>query len=89
MVALETFSRKHPAARRPLQRFLEVAEAADWPHLMAMKNSFRAADYTSSGMIIFNIAGNKYRLAARVDFNERIMYVESVLTHEEYRREVF
>lgn len=82
------FARKHPAARRPLQRFLEIVRDADGPHFTALKQSFAAADYApSTGTLIFDIGGNKYRLIARVDFGEQVLYVESVLTHGDYNRE--
>jgi mRNA interferase HigB len=83
------FAKKHSASRKPLLRFLEIARAADWPHFPALKRSFAAADYTSNGTIIFNIGGNKYRLAATVNFEKQILLIERVLTHEEYTREDF
>ena len=83
------FSGKHPRSRKPLARFLAISRAADWPRFPAVKESFPAADYASAtGTIIFDIGGNKYRLIARVDFEEQIMHIESVLTHEEYEREI-
>jgi mRNA interferase HigB len=39
------------------------------------------------GTLVFDIGGNKYRLVARVDFEEQILYVHRILTHEEYSRE--
>jgi mRNA interferase HigB len=83
------FARRHAASRTSLQRFLEIARAADWRHFPALKRSFAAADYTSSGMIIFDISGNKYRIVATVNFQEQILLIERVLTHEEYSRENF
>ena len=87
---LTEFSRKHAAAREPLPRFLEIARLAAWPHLPAVRQSFAAADYTASiGTLIFDIGGNKYRLIATVDFDEQILAIQRVLTHDEYTREVF
>jgi mRNA interferase HigB len=83
------FAKKHSASRKPLLRFLEIASAADWPHFPALKRSFAAVDYTSNGTIIFDIGGNKYRLAATVNFEKQILLIERVLTHEEYTREDF
>ncbi|MGA3190727.1 MAG: type II toxin-antitoxin system HigB family toxin [Bryobacteraceae bacterium] len=83
------FAQKHTASRKPLQRFLEIARAADWPHFPALKRSFAAADYTSRGMVIFDIGGNKYRLVVTVSFEKQILLIERVLTHEEYDREDF
>jgi mRNA interferase HigB len=86
---LVRFARKHAASRKPLQRFLGIARAGDWPHFPSLKRSFAAADYTSRGTIIFNISGNKYRLIATVNFEKQILLIERVLTHEEYSREEF
>ena len=86
---LAQFSKKHPRSRKPLARFLAISRAADWPHFPSVKDSFPAADYApATGTIIFDVSGNKYRLIARVDFEEQIMHIESVLTHEEYDREI-
>ena len=53
-----------------------------------MRESFASADYApATGTIIFNIGGNKYRLVATVDFDEQTLYIQSVLTHEQYDRE--
>ena len=81
------FEQKHPASRRPLQRFLEIARAAGWPHFPALRQTFAAADYSASGKIIFDIGGNKYRLLATVSFEKQIVLIERVLTHQEYSRE--
>jgi len=87
---LAAFSAKHPAARRPLARFLEIARLAEWPHFPAVKRSFAAAHYTPrTGGLVFDIGGNKYRLIARVDFEEQLLYIERIMTHEQYAREVF
>lgn len=80
------FAHEHPASRRPLQRFLEIARAAGWPHFAALRQSFAAADYIG-GKIIFDIGGNKYRLLATVSFEKQIVLIERVLTHQEYSRE--
>jgi mRNA interferase HigB len=86
--AIARFARKHAASRKPLQRFSEIARAATWPHVPAVKLTFATVDYApSTGTLIFDIGGNKYRLVARVDFEEEVLYIESVMTHEEYGRE--
>jgi mRNA interferase HigB len=82
------FASKHPVSRKPLQRFLAVAGAAVWPHFPAVKTTFPATDDApAAGTLIFNSGGNKYRLIARVDFQEQLLAIESVLTHREYDRE--
>ncbi len=80
------FSRKHPASRKPLQRFLEIVKQSNWQHFAAVRNTFASADYVS-GRLVFNLGGNKYRLIASVDFDDQILVVDEVMTHEEYDRE--
>jgi mRNA interferase HigB len=81
------FSRKHPAARKPVARFLTIAEAAEWPHFPAIKEDFPATDYApNTGTLIFDIGGNKYRLFAWVNFQMQHLVIREVLTHEEYDR---
>lgn len=80
------FARKHPASRRPLQRFLLLAKEANWPHFAAVKNTFAAADFVA-GRLVFDLGGNKYRVIASVDFDAQILVVDQVLTHQEYDRE--
>jgi mRNA-degrading endonuclease HigB of HigAB toxin-antitoxin module len=54
------------------------------------KQSFPATDYAAAtGTLIFDIGGNKYRLIARVDFEEQVLFIQRILTHEEYERENF
>lgn len=63
---------------------------AEWVHFPDVKRSFPAADYVSAtGTVIFDVGGNKYRLIARVDFDEQLLYIQEVLTHEEYDRKDF
>jgi mRNA interferase HigB len=84
------FAKRHAASRKPLQRFLTIVEAASWPHLPAAKEVFPSIDYAPfTGTLIFDIAGNKYRLVARVDFDEQMLYIQKVMTHAEYDREDF
>lgn len=82
------FARKHPASRKPLQRFVTIARAALWPHFPAVRETFPTADYApATGTLIFNVGGNKYRLIARVDFEEQLLVIQTILTHQEYTRE--
>ena len=36
--------------------------------------------------MIFDIGGNKFRVIACVDFDEQVLFIANVLTHEEYDR---
>jgi mRNA interferase HigB len=85
---LAGFAKKHPASRKPLQRFVTIARTALWPHFPAVKQTFPTADYApATGTRIFNIGGNNYRVIAPVDFDEQLFMIQTVLTHQEYDRE--
>jgi mRNA interferase HigB len=82
------FAKRHAASRKPLARFLAIVRAANWPHFPAVKQSFPSADYApSTGTVVFDIGGNKYRLIAIVHFERQAMLIQEVLTHEQYDRE--
>jgi mRNA interferase HigB len=89
-VKVLNFARRHPRSRSPLVRLLNVVRAATWGDLVELKATFASADYAPrTKLVIFNVGGNHYRLTANIDYEEQIFRVESVLTHEEYDREVF
>jgi mRNA interferase HigB len=88
--AVAKFARKHPASCQPLARFIDLALQAKWQHFPAMRESFPSADYApATGSVIFDIGANKHGLTARIDFEEQLLYIQDVLTHEEYDREKF
>lgn len=52
------------------------------PH--ELKRDFASVDFVGSGIAVFNICGNKYRLVAHVRYDVGLVYVRHILTHEEY-----
>lgn len=56
-------------------------------HFPDVRLSWPSADYAPrTGTIIFDVGGNKYRVIARVDFEEQALVIEEVLMHAEYDR---
>lgn len=84
---LARFARKHADSRKSLARFLVLAENAIWSHAEALKGTFPSADLgKGTGLVIFDIGGNKYRLTALVNFESQSVKITGVFTHEEYSR---
>jgi mRNA interferase HigB len=84
---LTKFARRRAQARKPIARFLDLALAAEWKHLPDLRDTFAAADYApETGIVIFDIGGNKYRLVALVNFETQTLFIDKILTHEEYDR---
>ena len=58
-------------------------ESNSFRHFVDLKRTFGSADQVKPHTV-FNIAGNKYRLIAVVDYALQGVSVECVLTHAEY-----
>ena len=82
----------HPQAEKPLRGWMRVARRARWRSLADVRRDFPHADVTDdtrSGrtVTIFNIGGNKYRLATAIDYPLQVVNVLQVMTHVEYDKE--
>jgi len=49
-----------------------------------VKRDFRSASIVGNNRIVFNIAGNKYRIVVQVNYAYRMFCVRFVGTHREY-----
>jgi len=84
---LKTFWEASPAhadAREPLLAWYRHAVKADWASPVAVKADFRSASVLKDGRVVFNIAGNKYRLVVWVNYPYRVVYVRFIGTHAMY-----
>ncbi len=88
---LHEFASRHATAAASLERWLEVVRAARWRSLADVRLIFRDADVVRVGsgrpVVIFNIAGNRYRLIAAIHYNLGKVFVLRFLTHAEYSKE--
>ena len=71
-------------AEQPLLAWYRHALAADWSSPAQVKRDFGTASILRNGRIVFNIAGNKYRLVVWINFPYRVVYVRFIGTHAEY-----
>ena len=60
--------------------------AADWATPAAVKRDVRTASILKDGRAVFNIAGNKYRIVAWINYPYRVVYIRFVGTHRRYDR---
>jgi mRNA interferase HigB len=68
----------------PLKAWFRDVERADWATPAEVKRDFRSASILSDHRVVFNIAGNKYRLIVRINYPYRVVYIRFVGTHAEY-----
>jgi len=81
--ALEQFWQRHPDSRASLEAWYGVARKANWKNPAELKHVYHNADLVGR-RTVFNIAGNKYRLIARVNYQSQRVFVLHLLTHAEY-----
>ena len=74
----------HRDAEQPLRAWVKVVRGAEWRNPPAVKRLFNSADILRDGRVVFDIAGNKYRLVAWVNFDYGVVYVRLIGTHRQY-----
>jgi len=86
---LRSFWEDHPRgdeAKVPLQVWHSVVAVADWTSPSEVKQTFGDASILKGGRVVFNIAGNKFRLVTLINYPYRVVYIRFVGTHGEYDR---
>jgi len=83
--ALRDFGKVHPDATPSLSNWFKTTRKARWKNLAELRNDFGGADQVGR-RTVFNIAGNKYRLVARVNYRSRRTFIVHILKHEKYEK---
>lgn len=68
-----------------LQRWYETTRLAHWTDFNDLRRSFPSADQAGR-RTVFNIAQNRYRLIARVNYRLERVFVLFIMTHKEYEK---
>jgi len=84
--ALQKFARKHARSRSSLEIWYQGALEGIWNNFDDVKKTFRAAD-SYRDCVIFDIAGNNYRLIGTIDYEAQQISIKAILTHAEYDKE--
>ncbi len=72
--------------REPTLAWYRHATKADWRFPADVKREFGTASILRDGRVVFNIAGNKYRLVVWINYPYRVVYVRFIGTHAQYDR---
>ena len=83
---LREFWKKHPDSAIALQTWFHDVERASWNSPADIKAVYQNASFVAKNRVIFNIKGNHYRLLVVVVFQNSVVYIRFVGTHEEYDR---
>ena len=80
------FWKRHDDAEQPLRAWHQTAVSADWAGPADIKAQFRNASFVGDNRVVFNIAGNKYRLIVHCYYPHRIVLIKFIGTHRQYDR---
>ena len=92
MIALSTLkafwkrNRAYADAQEPVLAWHRHVLKADWAKPADIKAKFGSASILRDGRVVFNIAGNKYRLVVWINYAYRVVYVRFIGTHAQYDR---
>lgn len=81
---LRQFWEKHPQAETPLKLWFATVSKATWKRPADVRAQFNSVDFVADNRVIFDVAGNKYRVVARVSYPFGRVLIKFVGTHAEY-----
>ena len=73
-------------AREPTLAWYRQVLRANWVSPAAVKREIGSASVLKDGRVVFNIAGNKYRIVVWINYPYRVVYVRFIGTHKQYDR---
>ncbi len=75
---------KYSDAQTSVEAWYFEAKVATWKDPSEIKFQYRNASILKNNRVVFNIAGNKYRLIVSINFPAQIIYIKFIGTHQEY-----
>lgn len=84
--ALRDFADMHRDAETALDDWYRTTKRLRWTSIVDVRKTYPHADAVDE-FTIFNIGGNKYRLAAYINYRTGKVFIRHVMTHEDYSRE--
>lgn len=74
----------HADAEQPLKSWYDEAKSANWKTPQEVKEAYGTASIVANNRVVFNIAGNKYRLVVAMDYPRQWCKIRFIGTHAEY-----
>lgn len=71
-------------AEAPLKTWYGEACRAEWKSPADVKAQYGNASIVGNNRVVFNIAGNKYRLIVAFAYRMQVAYIKFIGTHAEY-----
>jgi mRNA interferase HigB len=83
--AIREFGKTHPDSVPSLSNWFQITRRASWRTFSELREDFGSADQVGR-RTVFNIAGNKFRLIARVNFQTGRVFILHIMKHSEYAK---
>jgi mRNA interferase HigB len=80
---IKEFIDQHADSKASLLAWHDIMKAGVWNNFAELKTTFGSADIVGR-RTVFDIAHNKYRLIARVNYEARKVFVLHIVTHKTY-----
>ena len=80
----DDFMAEHARSRAALRAWLAEAKDATWSTPADVKERYPSASLLSENRVVFNIAGNTFRLLCRVAYQSCVVMILKIGTHAEY-----
>ena len=76
--------KEHADSEQSILSWFAEAKSAQWKSPNQIKEQYSSASVLKHGRAVFNIAGNKYRLVVKINYETAIVYIRFIGTHKEY-----
>lgn len=83
---LNDFAKGHANSRKSLATWKTTTEEAIWKNKQDVLRDFPKAKMIANNRARFEITHNTYRLIALIDYDDQIVEVRFIGTHNEYER---
>ena len=81
---IREFIKDHPDSAIKLGRWYKWMKKGKYKNPNELKRKFSGVDYIGNDRYVFNIAGNKYRLVAMINFKAHRAYIKFIGKHADY-----
>ena len=82
---IREFWERHPESKPALEEWFRKVSQLAATSFSELRRTFSSADYVD-GYTLFDVSGNKYRIATVIHYDKRRLYVRQVMIHAEYDR---
>lgn len=82
---IDAYKRRHPESAASLSRWRKVVKETGFSSVNDLKRTFpRSYDYVRPCCHVFDIANNRHRLIALIDFKLGLVNVSDIMDHRRY-----